>query len=146
MKTAKMKVPAASSHASKHEAEIERLRNENKWVRLREYVTSLTAKEQKIGNSDSTLTFVWSWVDEICCLFTEVLAKFCVSEADLEQYLFNNPINLPPASGIIDGQSAVQGAVPSQSGAKSTADGHNLYEVEQFCKETINKSEKNVSW
>ena len=81
-----------------------------------------------------------------------MLAKFCVSEADLEQYLFNNPINLPPAlSGIVDAQGAtVQASGPSQSstGAKSTADkdyGHNLYEVEQFCKETINKSEKNVS-
>ena len=49
MKTGKMKVPTGSAHASKHETEIERLRNENKWVRLREYVTTLSAKEQKLG-------------------------------------------------------------------------------------------------
>ena len=47
----KMKMPTGSSQLSKHENEIERLRNENKWVRLREYVAGLSGKDQKLGES-----------------------------------------------------------------------------------------------
>ena len=35
--------------SSKLEKEIEKLRNENKWLRLREYVNSISAKDQKTG-------------------------------------------------------------------------------------------------
>lgn len=38
-----------NSHQSKQEFEIEKLRDENKWLRLREYVGNMSSKDSKIG-------------------------------------------------------------------------------------------------
>lgn len=41
---------SANSHLSKQETEIERLRDENRWTRLREYVSNLSTKDLKTGS------------------------------------------------------------------------------------------------
>lgn len=41
---------SSSSQLSKHEIEVLRLRDENKWLRLREYASNLSNKDHKLGN------------------------------------------------------------------------------------------------
>ena len=72
---------------SKHELEIEKLRNENKWDKLRDYV-KLLPKDSKYG----LINLEWRFIKNNYFLLLELLSKLCQSEADLERYLFFNPL------------------------------------------------------
>ena len=67
------KLQKATNHSSKYESEVEKLRNENSWGRLREYAMNIPHKDAK----------------------TEQLAKFSIAEAELENYLYKNPFQFP---------------------------------------------------
>ena len=72
---------------SKYENEIEKLRNENKWDKLRDYV--------KVLPKDSKYGLFWqpTPASQLISFFPlELLSKLCQSEADLERYLFFNPL------------------------------------------------------
>lgn len=106
--TAKLKTPSSSS-LSKFEKEIEKLRSENKWSRLFEFVGS--SKDQKNNGN---------------------LIVFCRAEAELENYLFSNPMafqNLSAESTSI----VASGSQPSQKSNDALA------RIEKALNETANK-------
>ena len=49
--TGKFKSPLSSSQYGKIETEVEKLRNENKWTRLKEFANGVGNKDQKAGRN-----------------------------------------------------------------------------------------------
>ena len=47
--TGKFKTPMSSSNFNKLEAEAEKLRNENKWLKLHDFASGIGIKDQKTG-------------------------------------------------------------------------------------------------
>ncbi len=82
----KLKYPPSS--LSKFEKELDKLRNENKWTRLRDFAST---------NRDTKL---------------ETFTRFCIAEAELENHLFINPL-LFPSNLSTESSSIIQQSHPS---------------------------------
>lgn len=106
-----------ASLSSKFEVEIERLRNENNWGRLRDYIASITVKDQKV----------------------DLLVKFCNAEFELENYLYKNPIQF--SSNM---NNECSSSTASVIGHNPNRTNDSLSTAEQTFKEIIAKSENNV--
>jgi hypothetical protein len=55
--TGKIKVPTSFSANGKHELEISKLRNENRWMKLIEFSQNTLAKDKKFGIHFKVLLF-----------------------------------------------------------------------------------------
>ena len=113
-----------SSQYRRHEQEIERLRDENKWNKLKDYVHAISAKDAK----------------------SEHLIKFCLAEVELENYLFLNPLVLSMSSSSSEAAanaSASKDSAFSTSLAKSQA--KILYDTETMLKDLVAKADYNAS-
>lgn len=110
-----------SSYSSKYETEVEKLRNENNWNRLREYAMSIPHKDAK----------------------TEQLAKFCIAEAELENYLYKNPLQFPSSLNSTPDMAACQPQVISTSKSISRFVSHDSLEnAEKTFKAIVDKSDE----
>jgi hypothetical protein len=123
------------SSSSKYEKEIERLRNENKWMRLRDYANTISAKDQNTG--------LYYFVDLVKKLFLimiiffsklEILSKFFFAESELENYLFINPLIFP--SNLNTETTSIIYQAPKTNDT--------IARTENLLKEIINKSDNNV--
>lgn len=116
----------SKNQASSIQQEIEKLRDENRWNKLKEYVGSLSAKES--SKSD--------W-----------LPKFSLAEADLEIYLFSNPLNVscssPTGSTPVESQSSSTTTSPRASLVRTPA--KILYDAEVQLKSVLSSSSSSES-
>ncbi len=106
------KLKSPPSTLTKFEKELEKLRNENKWARLRDFAST---------NRDTKL---------------DTLAKFCIAEAELENYLFINPL-LFPSNLNAESSSIIQQSHPSLKPSDP------IHNTERLLKETITKTDTN---